>query len=303
VCETYQYADTGFTKLDPSETNFRSVFAKIMEDAKEAKPWFGIEQEYTLFEHTGTNSKWPLGWPKGGFPGPQGAYYCSVGSANCFGRPVMEAHYQACLHAGVQISGTNAEVMPGQWYFFFFFLREFQVGPCEGLKIGDDMICARYLLSRVAEDFNLVVSFEPKPILGNWNGSGCHTNYSTLQMRNEGGLKVILEAVEKLRKRHAEHIEVYGENVNRLTGFHETSSITKFSYGIGNRGASIRIPTDVARDKKGYLEDRRPASDIDPYLVGAIVVDTTVLDSAHVHTIIASHEKFSKHISENRRSR
>ncbi|CAG8743428.1 547_t:CDS:2, partial [Funneliformis mosseae] len=238
----------------PNRTNYRHSCVKIMSAHSEAKPWFGIEQEYTLFDMDGQ----VLGWPKGGFPGPQGPYYCSVGANVAFGRDVVEAHYRACLYSGVNISGVNGEVMPGQW--------EYQVGPCEGIDMGDHLWVSRYLLQRVAEDFGIVVSFHPKPIKGDWNGAGCHTNYSTEAMRIDGGIKAIHDAIDRMSKRHAEHIAVYGEdNDKRLTGRHETGHISEFSYGVANRGASIRIPRHVAAQGYGYFEDRRPASNIDPY--------------------------------------
>jgi glutamine synthetase len=236
-----------------------------MQTYTDCHPWFGIEQEYTLFDLENN----VLGWPKGGFPGPQGPYYCSVGANVAFGRDIVEAHYRACLYAGVKISGVNAEVMPGQW--------EFQVGPCEGIDMGDHLWMARFLLKRVAEDFGAVVSFHPKPIKGDWNGAGCHTNYSTHAMREEGGLKAIYDAIDKMSTRHAEHIAVYGEdNDQRLTGHHETGHISQFSFGVANRGASIRIPRHVAAEGKGYLEDRRPASNIDPYRVTHVIVESTL---------------------------
>jgi len=254
-------------KLEPIESNTRRACLEVMNKAKSAKPWFGIEQEYTLFHM----DKRPLGWPKGGYPAPQGPYYCSAGAENAFGRRVVEAHYRCCLYSGVTISGCNAEVMPGQW--------EFQVGPCEGISSGDELIMARYLMLRVCEDFGVRVSWDPKPIDGDWNGAGCHTNYSTLKMREEGGYDEILLAIEKLSQRHSEHIQVYGKNNDkRLTGAHETAPIHTFSYGIAHRGASIRIPRQTAMDKKGYFEDRRPAANMDPYLVTARMVQTTVLD-------------------------
>lgn len=250
----------------PNKTNYRHSCAKSMEQAKSHKPWFGIEQEYTLFD---IDNK-PYGWPKGGFPGPQGPYYCGVGAGKVYARDIIEAHYKACLYSGVEISGINAEVMPSQW--------EFQVGPCEGIKMGDDMVMARFLLIRVAEDWGVKVSFHPKAVPGDWNGAGCHTNYSTEDMRKAGGMKAIDAAIEKMSKRHAEHIAVYGtDNDQRLTGRHETGHIGQFSSGVANRGASIRIPRHVAAQGFGYLEDRRPASNIDPYQVTDIIVQTTLL--------------------------
>jgi len=260
LAETYNNDGT------PNRTNYRHFAKKSMDLAKEYAPWFGLEQEYTLFDSDGH----PLGWPKGGFPGPQGPYYCGVGTGKVFARDLIEAHYRACLYAGINISGINAEVMPAQW--------EFQVGPCEGIQMGDHLWMARFLLVRIAEQFNIKVSFHPKPLQGDWNGAGCHTNYSTKAMREKGGMKAIEAAIAKLAERHQEHIAVYGEdNEQRLSGKHETAHISSFSSGVANRGASIRIPRHVAAQGYGYLEDRRPASNIDPYRVTAIIVETTIL--------------------------
>lgn len=262
ICDTYEPNGT------PLPTNTRYPAEVIMTKAKAQEPWFGLEQEYTLF----TIEKQPLGWPKGGFPAPQGPYYCGVGADRAFGRPLVEAHYRACLYAGVKIAGINAEVMPGQW--------EFQVGPCVGIEVGDHLWAARYIMHRIAERFNVIVSFHPKPIVdGDWNGAGCHTNFSTKAMREEGGLQVIYEAINRLSKKHEEHIAVYGEhNTLRLTGKHETAPISEFRSGVADRGASIRIPTQCAAEGKGYFEDRRPASNIDPYTVSSRIVKTTCLD-------------------------
>jgi len=265
LCEVHKYNN------QPAETNHRHTCKKVMDEAASSKPWFGIEQEYTLLGHDTT----PFGWPKNGYPGPQGPYYCGVGANRVYGRDIVEAHYRACLYAGVKIAGCNAEVMPAQW--------EFQVGPCEGISCGDHLWVARYILERVAEDFGVVVTLDPKPISGDWNGAGAHTNYSTVQMRNANGIKVIEEAIEKLSKHHTRHIEAYdpnkgADNKRRLTGKHETSSIEDFSAGVANRGASIRIPRQVAADKCGYLEDRRPSSNCDPYSVTEVIVRTTVLN-------------------------
>lgn len=255
-------------KLTPIPTNTRRKAFNIMNQAKDEKPWFGIEQEYTLFNGDKVT---PLGWPKNGYPGPQGPYYCSVGAENAFGRRVVESHYRACLYAGLKISGVNGEVMPGQW--------EYQVGPCEGIECGDQVWMSRYIMQRVCEDFGVVVSFDPKPISGDWNGAGCHTNFSTLSMRNENGYDVIKEACKKLALKHDEHIASYGVgNDRRLTGAHETAPITQFSVGVANRGCSVRIPRQTKLENKGYFEDRRPASNMDPYVVSSKIVDTVVLN-------------------------
>jgi len=254
-------------KLTPIPTNTRNHAEKLFASKLEEEPWFGIEQEYTLFYADGVR---PFGWPAGGFPRAQGPFYCSAGTENAYGRRVVEAHYRACLYAGVNISGVNAEVMPGQW--------EYQVGPCTGIASGDELILSRYLLERVCEDFQVVVSFDPKPIPGDWNGAGCHTNFSTKAMREEGGFDVIIKAVEKLGKKHQEHMICYGVgNERRLTGAHETAPMDKFSYGVAHRGASVRIPRQAKLEGKGYFEDRRPSSNMDPYVVTGKVFQTTCL--------------------------
>jgi len=247
----------------PNSYNFRHAADLVMAAYKDEEFWFGLEQEYTLLGFDG----WPYGWPKSGFPGPQGPYYCGVGTGKVMCRDIVEAHYKACLYAGIKISGTNAEVMPAQW--------EYQVGPCLGIELGDHLWMSRFLLHRIAEEFGAKVTFAPKPIPGDWNGAGLHTNVSTKAMREKGGLKVIEAAMEKLALRHKEHMQVYGEgNELRMTGQHETASYDAFSWGVANRGASCRINRAVAVDGMGYFEDRRPASNADPYQVTGIVVET-----------------------------
>jgi len=247
----------------PNKFNYRHDAARLMEANAKHKLWFGLEQEYTLLDESG----WPYGWPKGGFPGPQGPYYCGVGQGKVYCRDIVEAHYKACMYAGIQISGTTAEVMPAQW--------EFQVGPCEGINLGDQLWMARFLLIRIAEEFGAKISLAPKPIPGDWNGAGLHTNVSSEEMRKPGGMKHIEAAMKKLEGRHAEHIAVYGEgNAERMTGKHETASMESFTWGVANRGSSVRIPRACAKEGCGYFEDRRPASNADPYQITGIIVET-----------------------------
>jgi glutamine synthetase len=201
----------------------------------------------------------------------QGQYYCSVGTENAFGRQIADYHLRMCIIAGVKISGINAEVAPGQW--------EFQIGPCEGIEQGDHMWIARYLLERVGELFHVSINFEPKPMKGQLNGSGCHTNFSTHNMRNgtsnRTGLEYIDEAIKKLSIKHSEHMEVYGSgNEERMTGEFETAKYDVFSDGIANRGCSIRRGNETYKNQKGYFEDRRPSSNCDPYLVTSKIFDT-----------------------------
>lgn len=245
-------------------TNTRTAATERFAGREDEVPWFGIEQEYTLFN---LDKVTPLGWPQGGFPGAQGPYYCGAGADRSFGRSISEAHYKACLYAGIAISGTNAEVMPGQW--------EYQVGPCVGIAAADELMVSRYILQRVCEDFGVYCTFDPKPIDGDWNGAGCHTNFSTEKMRKAGGRAAIDTAIRQLGARHSAHIAAYGEgNERRLTGKHETADMNTFSYGVANRGCSIRIPRSVEADGCGYLEDRRPSSNMDPYVVTSMIFET-----------------------------
>jgi len=261
LCECYDIL------MKPLESNNRYNAERIFDLVKRYEPWFGLEQEYTLYNN---RTKRPLGWSITEEPEAQGKYYCGIGADRVFGREIVEEHYQLCLNIGIKISGINAEVMPGQW--------EFQVGPVEGIDACDQLWMARYIMERLTEKYDYTMSIDPKPMPGDWNGSGCHTNYSTNEMREEGGLDIIYQAIEKLEKKHMEHIKVYGNNEQRLTGTHETSRIDEFSSGVADRTASIRIPLFTQQNKKGYLEDRRPASDIDPYLVLSKIVETTILN-------------------------
>lgn len=256
MCEVFNPDGT------PHSTNTRAVLRKLCEEHAKHEAWFGIEQEYTLFQ-----KGHPFGWPENGFPHPQGRYYCGVGVDEVYGRPVVEQHMKACLDVGLAFSGINAEVMPSQW--------EFQIGPLSPLEAADQLWLARWLLYRIGEDHNVYAKLDPKPMMGDWNGSGGHTNFSIKSMREDGGLAVIEEACKKLGQFHKQHIAVYGaDNDQRLTGKHETSGIDSFRSGVGDRGASVRIPIQVQNNQKGYLEDRRPAANLDPYQVFSAILDT-----------------------------
>lgn len=230
--------------------------------------WFGIEQEYTLF-----NGARPLGWPANGFPAPQGGYYCGVGADEVFGRNIVEAHMDACISAGLKLAGINAEVMPAQW--------EFQMGPASPVEVSDHIWIARWLLYRISEDHGVSATLYPKPVKGDWNGAGSHTNFSTGNMR--ASYDPIPISVEALRDKHDIHIANYGYGIEeRLTGLHETCSYREFKAGVSDRGASVRIPWQVSRDQKGYVEDRRPNANADPYVVTHLITQTvcSALDKA-----------------------
>jgi glutamine synthetase len=244
----------------PHPTNTRAECAAVADKYADQEPLFGIEQEYTFLKDGR-----PLGWPQGGYPGPQGPYYCGVGADEIWGREVVEAHTKACMDAGLGISGTNAEVMMGQW--------EFQIGPLPPPLVADHLLIARWLLYRIGEDFDIVATLDPKPIEGDWNGAGAHTNFSTNKMREN--YDAIIAACEALGEKAQEHITQYGPGVEkRLTGLHETAPWTEFSYGVSNRGASVRIPWQVEKDQKGYIEDRRPNANCDPYVVTRLITET-----------------------------
>ena len=228
--------------------------------------WFGFEQEYFLYKDGR-----PLGFPANGYPAPQGPYYTGVGFKNVgdIAREIVEEHLDLCLFAGINHEGINAEVAKGQW--------EFQIFGKGSARAADEMWIARYLLLRLTEKYSVDVEWHCKP-LGDtdWNGSGMHANFSTTHLREVGGKDYFLALMAAFEKNRAAHIAVYGpDNHLRLTGKHETASIDQFSWGIANRGASIRVPHSFANNGyKGYLEDRRPNSAGDPYQIASQILKT-----------------------------
>jgi glutamine synthetase len=246
--------------LNPDGTPHQSNTRAHLED--HPNNWYGFEQEYTFVEDGR-----PVGFPKDGYPAPQGQYYCGVGGGLVSARGVVEEHLVVCLKAGLDITGINAEVMLGQW--------EFQVMGKGNKEACDQLWIARYFLHRISEDQGFKVEFHPKPMIGDWNGSGLHTNFSTKEMREIGGKDLFDRIFSAFEKNHIHHIANYGSsNEMRLTGRHETQSIDKFSWGVSDRGSSIRVPQATAKEWIGYLEDRRPASNADPYRIVRVIEES-----------------------------
>lgn len=246
LCETYAQGE-------PHATNNRHNANSVLDNEDGA--WFGLEQEYFMVFEGSTPSA--------------NSFYCALGGRHPLERTIAEKHFQACLHAGLTIGGINAEVAQHQW--------EFQIGPCANVDAADQLYVARYILERIAEVYSATISYAPKPY-PELNGSGCHTNFSTQKMRVAGGLQEILNCMPKLEKAHAEHMRVYGKgNEARLTGLHETAPHDAFSYGVGTRNTSVRIGTETHEKGGGYFEDRRPAANMDPYLVTSTLYKTCCL--------------------------
>jgi glutamine synthetase len=258
ICDTY---DKNGNHLS---NNHRWNANKIFDKNKDEEPWFGLEQEYFMFNYNESLQAFvPLGFSLGI---TQGEFYCSPIKQDNLATMISEEHLIACIKAGIKISGINAEVAPGQF--------EFQIGPSIGIEAGDHLLAARYLLERIASKYDVSISYDPKPS-PEYNGSGCHINFSTQSTRTEGGLNTIEEYIQKLNLKHMEHMKVYGENNDkRMTGLHETSSYNNFTYGVGTRNTSIRIGHETFKNKCGYFEDRRPASNIDPYLATSKIFET-----------------------------
>ncbi len=245
--------------LTPHSSNHRARLMDVYAQAIDSEPVAGFEQEYFIRDEGGI-----AGWPKAGMPGPQGPYYCGVGSENVTQRALAEAHLDVCMSAGLSITGINAEVALGQW--------EYQVGgpSVSAITAADHLWVSRYLLKKIGESQNLEIDFDPKPVLGDWNGSGMHVNFSTKNMRAEGGIELINSAIEDLSSEESISLikENYGAGLERrLTGKHETSDVNTFSSGVSDRSASVRIPWQVSMSGRGYFEDRRPNSNADPYRI------------------------------------
>lgn len=262
LCDTYN--------LQNEPIGHRYSANEIFKIDLKQKPWYGIEQEYFIMDQYNKPFNYKIDNKS-----KQGQFYCSVGTGNAMCRKLVDKHYEYCLYSGLSISGVNSEVAPSQW--------EYQIGPVEGINAGDQLYISRYILLRLSEEFNVYINFEPKPLDGKWNGSGCHVNFSTEETRHgtdkKTGLDFIINYIENLKKNHSLHMNHYGKDNNlRMTGSCETSDFNTFSYGTANRTASVRIPSIVIKDEKGYFEDRRPSSNMDPYLVTSLIFKTSYLN-------------------------
>lgn len=282
LCDTYMPDGT------PALGNFRHIAEKVFNEASITgeDTWFGIEQEYILYQVESVHFRYPIGFGRNGFNVPQGMYYCGVGSGYVYGRDVAESHMRCCLFAGLEMAGMNAEVFPGQW--------EYQVGVCKGIQIADELWVSRWILQRVCEENGLLAEFRPKPEEGDWNGSGCHTNYSTNSTRDPSkGWDTFMDYCASLAKHHSGAMELYGTgNEKRMTGAHETARFDEFSYGIGARGCSVRIGNDAKENGCGYMEDRRPSSNIDPYLSCAALADITCNGGKNMDKLLEVYRDF-----------
>jgi glutamine synthetase len=266
LCAVYN----DFNLTIPSLNNNYHNAKEVLDKYKDTQPWFGFEQEFFLFKRSETNlDPTPPGLSRMDTANPQGQYYCSVGAQNAFGREIIDSFINHCTAAELSLYGTNAEVAPGQW--------EYQIGTVEGIEAAHQLWIARYILARVSEPFDICISIEPKPF-SNINGSGMHTNFSNNLTRCPSGFENMKRMFEKLEQTHREHIDNYGTgNDKRLTGIHETSSMDKFTWSVAGRHGSVRVGREVEKNGCGYFEDRRPASNCDPYLVSMLLVKNTVL--------------------------
>lgn len=259
LCDTYDIYNHPL--ISNTRFNAQYLFETINLNKMEpdTHPWFGLEQEYFFVTPDFLNKELE----------EQGQYYCGTFLDN-IQRKIVEEHLEACLYAELEISGINAKVAPNQW--------EFQIGPSEGINASDQLYIARFLLERIAEKYNISICYDPKPF-SELNSSGCHINFSTLQTREPDGINIIYEYIRKLGIKHLEHMNVYDlNNQKRLNGVHETVPYDRFSFGVGTLNTSIRIPNQTLKEQCGYFEDRRPTSNMDPYLVTSIIYKTCCLE-------------------------
>nr|CAH7745052.1 unnamed protein product [Callosobruchus chinensis] len=236
LCETFDADEK------PCKTNHRQKCVEALNKVCDHEVYIGFEQDYYIMGSDGR----PFGWPPMGEPISDRQYYASM--CTVIGREITECIYRALLYAGVNVYSDCAEPAPSQW--------ELKTNGERGVKPADDMWFSRWLMQRIAEDFGLCISFQPF-VSPRWSKSGLHVTYSTKKMRDNDGMKYIQETIKKLEKCHTEMLKIYKS----------TYLGDKFTSGIGDRTASVRIPKIVADKKKGFIEDRRPAGNADPYKI------------------------------------
>jgi glutamine synthetase len=255
LCDTFYEKNTKFI---PTSTNRRILAREIFQKQKELEPYFELKQEYFMMcnEYTYESST-PLFFKNPKQPREQGDYYCGVGNQNIIMRSLAEKHYLFCITAGLNISGMNAEIAPNQW--------RFKIGPCVGINSGDELIIARYILTKLSEQFGVDISFKSKPLQNPWNNSGLHVNFSTSETRDNDGITKLNKYIQYLKNKHSEHILVYGDNCEKLN--------------IRSDIINVTIPNKVNREKKGYLKDNRALSNADPYIIIAKIFDTCCIST------------------------
>ena len=258
----------------PHETNNRYKANQVFQKCGDVGLRYGLEMEMGLLD---LNTGKPLGMPSGFqvYPRSQGPYYCSVGANNAHARVFLEKALDNALKAGLNITGFNCEVLCGQ--------AEIQVDGM-GIDAADQHTLLRYISHRTGEQVGCLVTFEPKyfydpEYAGDANSSGLHMNFSYYKMMNEP--EEYKKAIERLSCKHKEFILISGKgNEKRLCGALETSNIDDFSSGVADRGSSIRIPRETDKNKKGYIEDRRPASSACPYQITSFHANVCILESS-----------------------
>lgn len=247
LCDTYNINKDGI--ITPTVDNYRYGAINIFNETN-LNPKFGFEQEFYLIDNENHEKLSSLTNISN-----KDNNYCRTTTKYTY---IMNEFYNLCLSCKIGIVGWNAEVAPFQFEYQIF---------GNGIDACDDLVMSRYVLERYMIDNNYEIKYDPK-LYENLSGSGCHINYSDVRSK-----EYMDKYIKALGETHNDLMKVYGENNNkRLTGLHETSSYSVFTYGVGDRYKSVRIPNSTALGLTNYFEDRRPGANINPYMAcGALV--------------------------------